>query len=80
MNLYSLFVYIEHNGDESPKGKKDFPTGLADRQELTGDGKEYICKKKFFVLKDIPSLTRRGFRGNPISILRNDFCLFILRI
>ena len=20
MNLYSLFVYIEHNGDESPKG------------------------------------------------------------
>ena len=22
MNLYSLFVYIEHNGDESPKGLK----------------------------------------------------------
>jgi hypothetical protein len=61
VNLYSLLVYIEHNGDESPKGKKDFLTGLADRQKLTGDGKEYICKN-IFALKDIPSLIRRGFR------------------
>jgi len=21
VNLYSLFVYLEHNGDESPKGR-----------------------------------------------------------
>jgi len=24
VNLYSLFVYIEHNGDESPKARKKY--------------------------------------------------------
>jgi hypothetical protein len=80
VNLCSLIAYVEQNGDKLTKGKKDFLTGSADRQELTEDSKEHICKKKIFMLKDISSLTRRGFRVNPISILRNDFSLFILRI
>jgi hypothetical protein len=35
---------------------------LADRQKLSRDSKENICKKNA-VFKDIPSLTRRGVRG-----------------
>ena len=30
MNLYSLFVYIEHNGDESPKDDRTIPNNKPD--------------------------------------------------
>ena len=45
MNLYSLLVYIEHNGDESPKDSfnvmgHDSSVGIATRYGLDGPGME----------------------------------------
>jgi hypothetical protein len=34
MNLYSLFVYTEHNGDESPKVQNKFNPYFANLEKM----------------------------------------------